>query len=114
MAFFSMRAACFGLVAIAASIVGSAQPSAAQAGCVELLRGGAWDYFVNTCDIGIDLDFNDQGGCGGWSCSIYVGPNSRAGVSIDGDAEWFMCYSWEGIGDVVAECDSNGACYCKE
>lgn len=88
---------------------------AAQATCLYMDWNDVWRPFVNTCNVGIDFDFSDQGSCRGWSCSGYVAPYGRFQVgNVTGTLQWVECQSPGGNGDVIAVCDSSGNCSCRD
>lgn len=107
-----VRTIAVSIMAGAFSMFGS---GTAQASCLYIDRNDIYHSFVNTCSVGIDFDFNDEGSCAGWSCSGYVNAGGRFSTGgVTGDVDWVECRSPGGIGDVIAVCDSAGRCSCKD
>ena len=73
-------------------------------------------YWVNRCQIGIDVIWRDEGSCRSrprnkYPCSSFV--KRKATATLEGQVWWHECESPGGLGDVIA-IEKDGSVYCVD
>ena len=92
----------------------------AHGACLDVERvNGTMAYWVNRCQVFIDVTWYDQSYCASrpgkkYPCSWHVGAGKRVAAAIGGHVYWIECKSLGGLGDMVALENPDGTVSCRD